>query len=62
MKAHQLVYVIAHLILAIVCLVVGIFTLLHWNVNLTQTAGAILCAAGAALIFHAAAALHGRRH
>lgn len=57
MTNWKLFYVVLHVILATACMVVGAFIMLRLNLNPTKFAGALLCAAGAALIFHAAVAI-----
>lgn len=61
MTFAKAIYVLLHIILAVVCLVVGICTLAGIRFNLTLAGGALMCSAATTLFFHASAALHGRK-
>lgn len=61
MTFAQLLYVAIHLLLAGVTMVIGALMLFGRYLPPTATGGLILCAASAALIFHAAIAFRSEK-
>lgn len=57
----QLLYVVLHLVLAGVTMVMGTLALFGRYLPPTAAGGALLCAASATLIFHAAIAATGKK-